>query len=218
MVRDGIRISFKDDGPGIAKEDLAKMFDPFFTTKGVGEGTGLGLSISYGIVKEHNGRIYARGELGKGATFVVELPVVAEPDQPESPEKPVKEPGRKVTGRILVVDDEPALCQMLSQLLTREGHSVETVGNANAALEKLTHGRFSLILLDIIMKGTNGIELYKEMAKIAPALQERVVFITGDTLAPNTRAFLEKTKAPYICKPFDIRELRERINQMLRER
>jgi signal transduction histidine kinase len=69
--------SFADDGPGIAKEDMVHLFDPFFTTKEVGEGTGLGLSICHGIVTEHNGLLYAESEPGKGATFIVELPVLA---------------------------------------------------------------------------------------------------------------------------------------------
>jgi len=74
-VGDIIRASFADDGPGIAKENLGHVFDPFFTTKEVGKGTGLGLSIAYGIITEHSGRIYAESKLGKGATFVVELPI-----------------------------------------------------------------------------------------------------------------------------------------------
>ncbi len=78
-----IRISFADDGPGIAKADLSRLFDPFFTTKPVGKGTGLGLSICHGIVAEHGGRIYVRSQLGKGATFVVELPIkVSEKEHP----------------------------------------------------------------------------------------------------------------------------------------
>ncbi|MFC1892575.1 sensor histidine kinase [Chloroflexota bacterium] len=75
---DTIRISFADNGPGISKENLKKVFDPFFTTREIGNGTGLGLSICHGIVAEHGGRIYAGSELGKGATFFVELPVVNE--------------------------------------------------------------------------------------------------------------------------------------------
>lgn len=71
---DRIRISFTDDGPGISPENMRNLFTPFFTTKEVGKGTGLGLSICHGIVTTHNGRIYAESELGKGATFVVELP------------------------------------------------------------------------------------------------------------------------------------------------
>ena len=81
-LNDTIRILFEDNGPGIAKENLGKVFDPFFTTREIGQGTGLGLSLCHAIVAAHNGRIYARSRLGKGATFVVELPIVAEDKQP----------------------------------------------------------------------------------------------------------------------------------------
>ncbi len=74
-VGDSIRAIFADDGPGITKENLRHLFDPFFTTKEVGKGTGLGLSICHGIITEHGGRIYAKSESGKGATFIVELPI-----------------------------------------------------------------------------------------------------------------------------------------------
>jgi len=70
-----VKASFTDDGPGIPEADLGHLFDPFFTTKEVGKGTGLGLSICHGIITEHGGQIYARSELGKGATFTVELPI-----------------------------------------------------------------------------------------------------------------------------------------------
>ncbi len=74
-ANDNIRICFKDDGAGISEENINKIFNPFFTTKEVGKGTGLGLSISHGIITEHDGRIYAESEVGKGATFVIELPI-----------------------------------------------------------------------------------------------------------------------------------------------
>jgi PAS domain S-box-containing protein len=75
-----IRISFADDGPGIAGEDLERIFEPFFTTREVGEATGLGLSLCHGIITEHRGQIYAESELGKGTVFIAELPIVAEGD------------------------------------------------------------------------------------------------------------------------------------------
>jgi len=212
-----IRISFKDDGPGIASENLSRVFDPFFSTKAIGEGTGLGLSVSYGIIKEHKGRIYAKSKLGKGATFIVELPIVAKVQQVESAETAVEEPRRASRARIMVVDDEPAICQFLSQVLSEEGHNVETINNASAALERLKCERYSLILLDIRMKGMDGIELYRHMGKIAPSLQRRVIFITGDTLTSNTRSFLDRTKARYIAKPFDAERLKKEINQRLIE-
>ncbi|MBI4282337.1 MAG: PAS domain S-box protein [Chloroflexi bacterium] len=77
-VDGSIQISFTDDGPGIPKENMGRIFDPFFTTKEVGKGTGLGLSICYGIVQEHGGRIWAESEVGKGATFTVEIPLTTE--------------------------------------------------------------------------------------------------------------------------------------------
>jgi len=77
-IKDYIRISFADDGPGIPAEHLDKVFDPFFTTREEGGGTGLGLSMCHGIVAEHGGRIYATSKPGKGATFVVELTVTTE--------------------------------------------------------------------------------------------------------------------------------------------
>jgi signal transduction histidine kinase len=70
-----VKASFADNGPGIAEENLGHLFDPFFTTKEVGKGTGLGLSVCHGIITEHGGKIYTESELGKGATFVIELPI-----------------------------------------------------------------------------------------------------------------------------------------------
>ncbi|MCL0090838.1 response regulator [Dehalococcoidia bacterium] len=86
VVDDTIRISFEDDGPGITRENLDRIFDPFFTTRGMSGGTGLGLSLCHAIVAQHNGRIYAKSTPGKGATFVVELPIVIEDEQLELPE------------------------------------------------------------------------------------------------------------------------------------
>jgi signal transduction histidine kinase len=70
-----VEILIKDNGNGIAPQHISKIFNPFFTTKEAGKGTGLGLSISYGIIKEHNGRIYAESKIGEGAAFYIELPV-----------------------------------------------------------------------------------------------------------------------------------------------
>ena len=80
-VDENIHISFADDGPGISEENLDRVFDPFFTTKEIGRGTGLGLSICYGIVQEHGGRLRVESELGKGSTFIVEIPIMAEENQ-----------------------------------------------------------------------------------------------------------------------------------------
>lgn len=210
-----IRISFHDNGRGIAKENMERIFDPFFTTREVGEGTGLGLSICYGILKEHGGRIWAESELGKGATFIVELPIVGEPENVESAKPEVKEARRPTKARILVVDDEPVVCKILSRVLTDEGHQVETADNARDALKRIKNTRYSLILLDIKMPGISGPELYQRLAEISPSLPKRVVFVTGDAMGEDTAAFLSEMKAPYITKPLDVKELRNVINRIL---
>jgi len=214
-IDDTIRISFKDDGPGISPENLGRLFEPFFTTREVGKGTGLGLSVCHGIIAEHNGRIYAKSKLGHGATFIVELPVFLEEKQLELDGSPADE-SRKVTGaKILVVDDEPITLQLLAHLLSGEGYDVESTGDAETALAKIKSERYNLILLDIKLPGMSGIELYKNMQKTARSLASRVVFITGDAMAPDTMSFLSRTKAPYISKPFDIKKLKQTIKRIL---
>jgi len=210
-----IRISFKDDGLGIAKENMDKIFNPFFTTREVGQGTGLGLSMCHGIIAEHNGRIYAESKLGKGATFIVELPIVTKPEQLELAEPEVEEAEEAAKARILVVDDEPTVLSLVSRVLTGEGHEVETIDNADDALEMIESKRYHLILLDIKMPGMSGIELYKRIHKIAPSLARRIVFITGDVIGARTTAFLSRTKAHHIMKPFDAEQLKRAVNRIL---
>jgi len=212
-----IRISFKDDGPGIAEENLERIFDPFFTTREKGKGTGLGLSVCHGIIAEHGGATYVDSELGKGATFVVELPIVTEKNQLKPDESTAEDSRVAAKARILVVDDEPVILSFLSQVLTEEGYEVEAIDNANDALERIKHQRYSLILLDVKMPRTSGIELYESIGKIAQSLARRVVFITGDVLGSGTMDFLSKTKARYITKPFDAERLKRDINRILTE-
>ncbi len=213
-----LRISFKDNGPGIAKDNLETIFDPFFTTREVGQGTGLGLSVCHGIVTEHRGRIWAESIPGKGATFIVELPLITEEEQPESLEShepEMERPKKTDKARILVVDDEPVIRELVSKVLGEQGHTVETVDNAAAALKMVKSKRYRLILLDIKMPGMSGIELYKKFQKIAPSLTKRVVFVTGDVMGKRTISFLNKTKTPYMMKPFDAKELKVEINRIL---
>jgi len=210
-----ILISFKDDGPGITKQNLEKVFNPFFTTREVGKGTGLGLSVCHGIITEHGGQIYAKSRLGKGATFVVELPVVTQAKQLELAELDAGE-AKKIAGvRILAVDDEPVVLDLLDQYLTDEGYEIETVDNASDALQRINGGRYSLILLDIKMVGMSGIELYRLIQKRDRSWSRRVIFITGDVMTADTRSFLSRTRAPHITKPFNLEELKKNINRML---
>jgi two-component system NtrC family sensor kinase len=216
-INDRIRVSFTDNGPGISKANLNKIFHPFFTTREVGKGTGLGLSICHGIVTAHNGRIYARSELGKGATFVIELPIVAEGNQTEKTKAVKEEPQKSSQAKILVVDDETTILDLLKRVLTEWGCEVSTTDRADAALERLTTEKYDLILLDIKMPVMNGIELYRHIKEIDPALTQRVMFITGDVMETTTKDFLNKSKASHTAKPFNLEHLKKDINHGLTE-
>ncbi|MBN2463536.1 MAG: response regulator, partial [Dehalococcoidia bacterium] len=215
QINNTIRVSFKDNGLGIAKENLERIFNPFFTTRRVGQGTGLGLSVCHGIITGHKGRIWAESQLGKGATFIVELPIVTEDKQLELPEPVAKRPDKVTGAKILVVDDEAVVRQFVSQMLIDEGHEVEVADSAESVLETIKGKDYQVIMLDIKMPGVSGIELYKHFQKVSLSLAEKVIFITGDVMGPSTMAFLSRTKVPYIIKPFDAKQLRAEINRVL---
>ena len=116
---------------------------------------------------------------------------------------------------ILVVDDDTIIQGLLTEALSEEGHEVEAIDNGEDALDKLESEDYNVILLDIKMPGMNGIELYKHIQRMSKTLITRVVFITGDIMSKDTTAFLSKTKASYITKPFDIEQLKKHIDDII---
>lgn len=222
LARNVVRLEFADDGPGISPENMGKLFSPFFTTKGVGKGTGLGLSICYGIVRQHGGRIWAETEQGQGATFIIELPV--SPREAGSLAEMVAQQETEVlvTGRLLAVDDDEEVAELLHRLLTDDGHEVNAALSGEAALKMIEvaeeAGRpYDLIICDIKMPGMSGPHLFREIRIRYPNLAERMIFFTGDTMNLDTRTFLEGIPNPHVSKPFVVRELREVIGEMLEE-
>ncbi len=218
MVEDCIKISIADDGPGIAKNSINRVFDPFFTTKEVGSGTGLGLSVCHGIITQHGGKIYVQSQQGRGTTVNIELPLAAE-GQAIVEEKVVVAENRphrlKATGHILIIDDEPAICDILTRALFEEGYTTDSVSNARAALEKIAENSYELCIIDLKMPQMSGKELYEIMKRRFPSLAQRVVFITGDTMTPATENFLTSTGKPYLFKPFNSNQLVELVEETL---
>jgi CheY-like chemotaxis protein len=213
-----IRMSFQDDGPGIAKENMKHLFEPFFTTKDIGEGTGLGLSLSRSIVLEHGGQMIVESVSGPGATFIVELPVVdALPSGPETTGMLTKiQSSPEKSGRILVVDDEPGVRALLDKVLTQIGYVVDTISDAGIVMDKLNTGaRYDTILLDIRMPGMSGTELYAHIIEKMPVLKGKIIIVTGDVMGPDIKDFLAKNNLPYLVKPFDIKLLKEKINEII---
>ena len=143
------------------------------------------------------------------------MPIIAEEKQLGLPEPAPDDSAKIGRAKILVVDDEPATLELLSQILTAEGHEVQTTEKATDALERIKSERYSLILLDIKLPGMSGVELYQSIEKIAESLAKRILFITGDVMAADTKDFLSKTNAPHVAKPFDIEQLKQVVDRML---
>jgi two-component system NtrC family sensor kinase len=212
-----VSIEVIDTGGGIPPEVLGRIFEPFFTTKPVGQGTGLGLPLCLGIVEAHGGTLRVDSKVGRGTTLTIELPVVAAPAgdamQPPAAHRALL-PGR----RILVVDDEPDVAGVLVDLLRAEHEQVEAVTDGRAALEKIEQAAYDLILCDVRMPGLDGPELYRALRLLHSELLPRFVFLTGDTLNPESREFVQQTGAPCISKPFDFDEVYRVIGRALQPR
>ena len=213
-----IHMSFQDDGPGITQENMRHMFQPFFTTKAPGEGTGLGLSLSRSIILEHGGTMTVESESGHGATFIIELPIIQSlPSEADvgTPTAKVKPKATK-KGKILVVDDEPGVRALLEKVLTQSGHSVDTIGDASKALDKLSTGvTYDVILTDVRMPGISGKELYSRIIEKTPEMKNNIIFITGDVMGADIKVFLTQHKLPYLAKPFDIELLKKQIDTIM---
>ncbi len=214
-------LSVSDTGVGIPARDLNRIFDPFFTTKPVGQGTGLGLSICFGIVQEHGGKIWAESEIGVGTTVAVALPLLeAHKEQPSNPDADGADNAADVQPacRVLVVDDEEPVANLLARLLRQLGHEPAVVGSGAEALERIRHISFDLILSDVKMPGMSGFELHQIIKQTNPELASRLVFVTGDMLSAATQARIAQSGNPYIAKPFAIERLETLVRGLLAQR
>ncbi len=211
-ARARVWVDVEDTGPGVAEEIRDRIFEPFFTTKPVGQGTGLGLSLCHGIVEGHGGMLSLVSEPGAGAIFRVELPVVV---PPAATGQRAAETAPAVTGkRILVVDDERLVLQLLGEMLGADHHTVDTVSDGTQALEVLRRTSYDLILSDVRMPYLDGPGLYRALERRLPDLCRRFVLMTGDVLSAEIQTFLEQTGVPGLSKPFDRGEVRRVIQRI----
>ena len=161
------------------------------------------------------GALYVKSRLVKGATFFIELPIIAEEGQLGLAEPADEIKAVSSGARIMVVDDEPIILAFLKGVLGGEGYDVEAVSSGREALKKIGSKEYGLILSDIKLPGLSGAELYDEIGKIAPSLQKRVMFITGDVTSYDAMEFLKRTKVPYVTKPFDIARLKKEVKRVI---
>ena len=212
-VTHNIVISVADNGPGVPPAIRTRIFDPFFTTKPIGSGTGIGLSVSMAVIQSHGGSLSIKETKGGGATFVVSLPVV-QPEVRPAQIRPCKPAGVNF-GRILIVDDEADVSDMLAEILVGDGHQIEIATSGHAAIERLKAEDFDLVVSDLRMPDLDGPGLFKSLSGSHPDLAKRMIFVTGDTLGTGISQFLDEAGCPCIEKPFAPDEVRRAVRLRL---
>ena len=238
------QLEVSDDGPGIPAEIVSRIFDPFFTTKPAGMGTGLGLAIVHGVVREHGGRVMVASPPGGGAIFTLDFPA-APAEHTRMPAVPATGPGvlnheivlagqapalpQRSTAagtpalaswkgtRVLVVEDEPTVARLISDVLEDEGFQVEALLDGYEALERAARASYDLVICDMKMPGLDGQHFYETLACMGNPLSKRFLFVTGDVLSSHTQEFLERHHLPHVAKPFRVEELTEKVRRVLVE-
>ena len=208
LEKDGFVVAeVRDNGVGIPPELQQKLFQPFFTTKPAGQGTGLGLAICHRIITELGGAITVESEHGIGTSFRVKLPAASA--APASAPSAAAQTGPVVTPRrrILVIDDEPALCKTIDRILAPQ-HEIFTTTSAAEAIGLIERGeRYEVVLCDLMMPQMSGAALHHAIAQIAPDQAERMRFMTGGVFSEELASFLQTRSAPTLSKPFKANDL-----------
>jgi signal transduction histidine kinase/ActR/RegA family two-component response regulator len=199
---DTVLCAVQDTGIGMPEAVRRRVFDPFFTTKGE-RGTGLGLSVVYGIVTRHGGDIDVESRLGRGTTFTLRLPVRA-PKPSTDPARP--EPAKVRAGRVLVVEDEDEVREILASVLRSDGHAVVTCPDGDRALAELGGDGFDLVITDLGMPGLSGWDVARAVKELHPGTPVAMVTGWSEQIDP---AQAGKEGIDYlIAKPFRRQEIR----------
>ncbi len=209
-----VLLAVSDTGVGMDEETLRRIFEPFFTTKPEGQGTGLGLATVYGIVKQSDGYIWVYSELGHGTTFKIYLPRVDEVADAPTPADPLESAPRG-DETILVVEDNPALREVIRQRLESNGYTVLLArdGDEALALAAARAGSIDLLLTDVVMPGLGGGELAQELCALRPGL--RVLYMSGYTDGAIQHHGVLEEGAVLLEKPFTGEKLARAVRDAL---
>jgi CheY-like chemotaxis protein len=213
---DWVRLTVADTGGGIEEEILPHIFEPFYTTKGPGESSGLGLAQVDGIIKQHDGHIAVRSEIGKGTAIMIFLPshhddvevaLIYDQSEVEGEEKDM----------LLVVEDDFNTRTAVSEALQSHNFSVLCAGDGQEALEIIQkhNGKIDLVLSDLIMPRMSGLTLYRELKQKHPDIGMMVM--TGYPMSDNTREMLEEGGVTWLAKPIHSRSLVRAVRKVLQQ-
>ncbi|MDQ3804611.1 MAG: response regulator [Acidobacteriota bacterium] len=211
-------ITVRDTGSGMGSEVRSRVFDPFFTTKGV-EGMGLGLSVSYGIIRRHGGTIKVESEVGQGSTFRVILPLAEcagwSANEADAGASAVQNQRCRMT-KILVVDDEEPVRELLSDILEDEGAEVTLAASGAEALAQFEAGKFDAVLTDLGMPGMNGWELLRLISERDQQVPLAVITGWGELVSTHEE---KAARVEWVLtKPFSMSQICEIAQEITRRK
>ena len=207
-------LAVSDDGCGMDSETMSHLFEPFFTTRELGKGTGLGLSTVYGAVTQNNGFIHVYSEPGQGTTFKIYLPrhKTRTTPQPQTEPETTREHGHET---ILLVEDEPAILEVASMMLARQGYTVVEASTPGEAIRLATEhpGEIHLLMTDVVMPEMNGRDLARNILSLHPGV--KCLFMSGYTANVIAHHSVLDEGVNFIQKPFSIKDLTDKVREAL---
>ncbi len=205
-------VCVRDDGVGMDESTRARVFDPFFTTKGP-KGMGLGMSVVYGIVERHNGKIDLESEPGRGTCFTVRMAAATSDDQSPRDSAVVRDAR---VARVLVVDDEPEILEVVSEMLREVGHEVDTAGNGPEALRKVAAATYDLMFCDLGMRGMSGWDVVAAVR--AKDTTMGIVLLTGWGATLSEDRVSEYGVDAVLPKPFEMKRILATVQEVLEKK
>ena len=198
-----VQMVCQDTGPVVPEAEARNIFE-LANARNIET---LGTSVIACVARAHGGKVSLRSQQGVGNAFLVELPMV----------ESVSNPNAQISfhdKKVLVVDDEEFLLECLTDAISSWGCAATPCAMGSEAIEKLQEGAYDLIISDIRMPGLSGIQLYHWIQEHQPAMTRQILFTTGDSFDPETRGFLEHEKVPHLGKPFDLKKLKQALNDL----
>ncbi len=210
-----VLLAVSDTGVGMDRVTVRRIFEPFFTTKEKGKGTGLGLSMVYGIVRNHGGFIKVESEPGEGTTFKIFYPASGKPEKEEA--KTMKDV-KGGTETVLLAEDEEAMRELVVDVLRAGGYKVIATDNGESAVEMYLSKKdqIDLVILDMIMPKMNGGDAFRKLKEVNPGIL--VLLSSGYSQDEKAQQLLNEGVAGFLGKPYQVRELLEKVRAVLESR
>ena len=202
-----------DTGVGIEASDLNRIFEPFYTRKKMGNsGSGLGLAVVFGVIKDHNGCIDIKTEVGKGTEFDIYFPM----SRKTAYEQEATVNNLHGNESLLIVDDLKDQRKVLTKMLTQLGYRVKSASSSQSAIAYLTKNRADLVILDMIMnEDLDGLDIYSKILEARPG--QKAVIVSGYSETDRVREALHLGAGAFLRKPYTLEQIGEVVRKVLDE-